>query len=566
MCKIRFKTNMKPIRLILALCSLAVAAAASAQPDTRLNRAPLQPRPYAELPIGAVKPAGWLNEQLVRMHDGMTGHLESLYPQVMGPRNGWLGGDGDVWERGPYWIDGLLPLAYILEDRRLIAKVQPWIEWALASQTADGNFGPVTDRPAEPGLQRDKARDWWPRMVVLKVLQQYHSATGDPRVLDFMGRYFRYQLAQLPRTPLDNWTKWGRVRGGDNLAVVYWLYNLTGEKFLLELGELIHKQTFDWTGVFLHGDHLSRPYSLHCVDLGQGFKEPVVYWQQSGDSRHIEAVGRAVEKMRHTIGLPTGLWAGDEKLCFGDPTLGSELCTAVEMMFSLEQILQITGGREWGDYLERVAYNALPTQTTDAQDARQYYQQVNQVEVTRKVRPFSTPHEDTDIVFGLYTGYPSCTSNLHQGWPKLVQNLWYATRDGGLAALVYALRMNEKWERHAMEPEKQTLYGPYYYEVTSDSPWNYCLPKANVRPEKVAESFVVEDAGEMAPYPWTPDGSPVKIRTQAHRIGDWTLHGGSAGPIAFVSSQQMYMTSEAEWIELSPYGCTTLRVTEFPVR
>lgn len=566
MCKIRFKTNMKPIRLIFALCSLAVAAAVSAQPDTRFNRAPLQPRPYAELPIGAVKPAGWLNEQLVRMRDGMTGHLDSLYPQVMGPRNGWLGGDGDVWERGPYWIDGLLPLAYILEDRRLIAKVQPWIEWALASQTADGNFGPVTDRPAEPGLQRDKARDWWPRMVVLKVLQQYHSATGDPRVLDFMGRYFRYQLAQLPRTPLDNWTKWGRVRGGDNLAVVYWLYNLTGEKFLLELGELIHKQTFDWTGAFLHGDHLSRPYSLHCVDLGQGFKEPVVYWQQSGDSRHIEAVGRAVEKMRHTIGLPTGLWAGDEKLCFGDSTLGSELCTAVEMMFSLEQILQITGGREWGDYLERVAYNALPTQTTDAQDARQYYQQVNQVEVTRKVRPFSTPHEDTDIVFGLYTGYPSCTSNLHQGWPKLVQNLWYATRDGGLAALVYALRMNEKWERHAMEPEKQTLYGPYYYEVISDSPWNYCLPKANVRPEKVAESFVVEDAGEMAPYPWTPDGSPVKIRTQAHRIGDWTLHGGSAGPIAFVSSQQMYMTPEAEWIELIPYGCTTLSVTEFPVR
>ena len=102
---------MKPIRLILALCSLAVAAAASAQPDTRFNRAPLQPRPYAELPIGAVKPAGWLNEQLVRMRDGMTGHLDSLYPQVMGPRNGWLGGDGDVWERGPYWIDGLLPLA-----------------------------------------------------------------------------------------------------------------------------------------------------------------------------------------------------------------------------------------------------------------------------------------------------------------------------------------------------------------------------------------------------------------------------------------------------------------------
>lgn len=673
---------MKLTRFILTLCGLTAVTAGSAQSDMWFNRTPLQPRAYAELPIGAVKPAGWLGEQLVRMRDGMTGHLDSLYPQVMGPRNGWLGGDGDVWERGPYWIDGLLPLAYILEDEQLIAKVKPWVEWALASQTADGNFGPVTDRPAEPGLQRDKARDWWPRMVVLKVLQQYYSATGDKRVLDFMDRYFRYQLAQLPQTPLDNWTKWGRVRGGDNLAVVYWLYNLTGKPYLLELGELLHKQTFDWTGVFLHGDHLSRPYSLHCVDLGQGFKEPVVYWQQSGDARHLEAVGRAVEKMRHTIGLPTGLWAGDEKLRFGDPTLGSELCTAVEMMFSLEQILQITGGREWGDYLERVAYNALPTQTTDVQDARQYYQQVNQVEVTRKVRPFSTPHEDTDIVFGLYTGYPCCTSNLHQGWPKLVQNLWYATHDGGLAALVYApskvettvggrkvvieertdypfreqiafhvtlpgakkqataafplhlripgwcaepvitlngakaafrsegegivvvehewrsgdelnltfparvavsrwyneaavvergpliyaLRMNEKWERHEMEPEKHALYGPFYYEVTSDSPWNFCLPKANVRPEAVAESFVVEDGGRMAPYPWTLDGSPVKIRTRANRLGDWTLYSGSAGPVAFVSSQRMYMTPEEEWVELIPYGCTTLRITEFPVR
>lgn len=143
---------MKPIRFILTLCALAAAAAVSAQSDMRFNRAPLQPRPYAELPIGAVKPAGWLGEQLVRMRDGMTGHLDSLYPQVMGPRNGWLGGDGDVWERGPYWIDGLLPLAYILEDERLIAKVKPWVEWALASQTDDGNFGPVTDRPAEPGL------------------------------------------------------------------------------------------------------------------------------------------------------------------------------------------------------------------------------------------------------------------------------------------------------------------------------------------------------------------------------------------------------------------------------
>ncbi len=69
--------------------------------------------------------------------------MDVLYPSVMGKRNGWLGGDGDQWERGPYWIDGLLPLAYILDDDVLKAKVQPWIEWALQkSQREDAFFGP----------------------------------------------------------------------------------------------------------------------------------------------------------------------------------------------------------------------------------------------------------------------------------------------------------------------------------------------------------------------------------------------------------------------------------------
>lgn len=241
--------------------------------------------------------------------------------------------------------------------------------------------------------------------------------------------------------------------------------------------------------------------------------------------------------------------------------------------------------------MERVAYNALPTQVTDDYSARQYYQQFNQIQITREWREFSTPHEDTDLLFGVLTGYPCCTSNLHQGWPKFVQNLWYATADNGLAALVYApsevtakvadnvtvkvkeetsypfdetlrftfsypgkkvqpaffpfhlripawcngasltingksvdvdvypggvtrisrtwksgdvlevslpmevtisrwydsgavvergpllyaLKMNEKWVKKNMEAEKVKSFGEWYYEVTSDTPWNYAL-------------------------------------------------------------------------------------------
>lgn len=426
------------LALACAVCSLTATAQTQFGGNYPNNRLPLAQKEYIALPLGNIRAEGWLKEQLIRMKDGLTGHLDQVYEPVMGKRNGWLGGDGDVWERGPYWIDGLLPLAYILDDKELIAKVQPWIEWTLKSQKENGFFGPDTDRPNEPGLQRDNAKDWWPRMVVLKVMQQYYMATRDERVITFLTKYFRYQFDELPKTPLGKWTYWGEQRGGDNLMVVYWLYNHTGDKFLLDLAELIHRQTFNWTGVFTEIGWLNRPLSLHCVNLGQGFKEPAIYYQQSKNPEHLKALDKGVEQMRHTIGLPTGLWGGDELLRFGSPVAGSELCTAVEMMFSLESILEITGNAKWGDYLERVAYNALPTQITDDFSARQYYQQFNQVNITREWREFSTPHDDTDILFGTLTGYPCCTSNLHQGWPKLVQNLWYATAGQGIAALVYA--------------------------------------------------------------------------------------------------------------------------------
>ncbi|MBP3679283.1 MAG: glycoside hydrolase family 127 protein [Bacteroidaceae bacterium] len=644
------------------------------------NRQPLLQKTYIELPIGAIKAEGWMQEQLIRMKNGMTGNLDKIYEKVMGPRNGWLGGDGDVWERGPYWIDGLLPLAYLLDDDGLKEKVKPWIEWTLASQKPNGYFGPDTDRPYERGLQRSNAHDWWPKMVMLKIMQQHYSATGDQRVINFMTQYFKYQLAELPKTPLGNWTFWGAQRGGDNLMMVYWLYNITGEPFLLELGELIHKQTFNWTDVFLNQDHLSRQLSMHCVNLAQGFKEPVVYYQQNKEQKQIDAVKKAVIDIRRTIGLPTGLWGGDELLRFGEPTTGSELCTAIEMMFSLEEMLEITGDVQWADYLERVAYNALPTQITDDFSARQYYQQTNQVAATREWREFTTPHDDTDVIFGELNGYPCCTSNMHQGWPKLVQNLWYATADNGIAALVYgpsnvkakvangitvqikeetnypfdeainfkfsfadkktkkaffpfhlripewckaaiiringevvnadnysgeitkisrewqqgdvltlelpmeitssewysraaviergplvyALKMNEQWEKKTFGPEEQD-YGQWYYEVTSDSQWNYGLMEDDLKPQNIKQKFTIEKKNTVAAYPWNVENAPIVIKTKGYPVKGWKIDRGSTGKVPYYT-QQGGDFGEAQDIELIPYGCTTLRITEFPIR
>jgi hypothetical protein len=121
-----------------------------------------------------------------------------------------------------------------------------------------------------------------------------------------------------------------------------------------------------------------------------------------------------------------------------NPTHGTELCTVVEYMYSLEHIIRITGDVFYADRLERVAYNALPTQVKADFCARQYFQLPNQVACDTEWHNFITKHQESELLFGLETGYSCCTANFHQGWPKYVAQLWLATADNGLAALSYA--------------------------------------------------------------------------------------------------------------------------------
>ena len=139
------------------------------------DRAPLAPSAFYSLPLGSIRPKGWLKGQLEIQANGLSGHLDETWADV-GPNSGWLGGTGESWERGPYFLDGLLPLAYLLDDSRLKAKAQRYVDWTLSHQAPDGMIGPAANN------------DWWPRMVMLKVLTQYHEATNDARVIPVMDR------------------------------------------------------------------------------------------------------------------------------------------------------------------------------------------------------------------------------------------------------------------------------------------------------------------------------------------------------------------------------------------
>lgn len=419
------------------------------------NRAPLMENAFEELPLGTIMPDDWLYNQLKLQAAGLTGNLEEIW-EFVGPNSGWLGGSGESWERGPYYCDGLIPLAYILKDPVLIKKSQKWIEWTLGSQREDGYFGPGGND------------DWWPRMVILKVLIQYYGASKDSRVISFMTRYFKYQYRNIVEKPLQ---MWATARGGENLLCIYWLYNNTGEQFLLELADIIFRQTIDWTSVFLdfpykHStreylswdyftqigwDEIRNPQKIsmeeaerlfqiyhqtHVVNVAMAIKEPAVYYQQSGKEEHKAAAYQGIGKLMEYHGVANGMFTGDEHLSGNDPTQGTELCAVVEYMFSLETLVKIFGKVEDADILEKVAYNALPATLKPDITGHQYDQQVNQIMCTVQERNWYNNEPDSNI-FGLEPNFGCCTANMHQGWPKFVNCFWMSTGDDGLAAVIY---------------------------------------------------------------------------------------------------------------------------------
>ncbi len=77
-------------------------------------------------------------------------------------------------------------------------------------------------------------------------------------------------------------------------------------------------------------------------------------------------------------GLPTIIFSGDSDIHGSELHQSTELCTIVESMYSLEKIIEATGDVKYIDALERMTYNALPAQTTDDYNYKQYFQLPNQ--------------------------------------------------------------------------------------------------------------------------------------------------------------------------------------------
>jgi hypothetical protein len=409
----------------------AVGSKGLSQRQAAAPEAGIQPNVFQPLPLGSVRPEGWLLRQLEVQRDGLTGHLDQFWPDVQ--NSGWIGGSAEGWERMPYWMDGAVPLAWLLDDPELTVRLRRYVDYILSHQAPDGWLGP--ERSPEGRYQ---PRDPWPVFVFLKALTQYAEATRDPRVVPAMSRFFERLAVELDRRPLF---EWNRMRWQDGVLSVYWLLERTGDPSLPGLARRLQQQGYDWVSHFRNLPHREKAmawqHESHVVNNAMGIKTAAVLRRLTGRPDLEGEVWRAVEVLDRYHGQASGLFSGDECFAGRMPSQGTETCAVVEYMYSLETALAATGDPRLADRLERITFNALPAAVRADWWGRQYVQQANQAVVRISPERIYTTNGEKANLFGLETNYGCCTANMHQGWPKFVSHLWMRSHDGGLVAAAY---------------------------------------------------------------------------------------------------------------------------------
>ena len=395
------------------------------------NKAPLQPLNFIKLPVGSIQPEGWIKKYLELQRDGLTGHLGEISAWLEKKNNAWFSDSGKGergWEEVPYWLKGYGDLGYLLHDEKIINETRLWLEKVFKSQRSDGYFGPVTI--VKNNKHPEGVMDLWPNMIMLWTLQSYYDYSHDDRVINLMDKYFKWQSTVPDSLFLE--TYWENSRGGDNLYSIYWLYNRTGEQWLLDLARKVHNNTANW----MQTNNLPN---WHNVNVAQSFREPATYFMQTKDSTYLNATYNDFWLIRNIYGqVPGGMFRADEDARKGytDPRQGVETCGMVEQMSSDEMLARITGDPFWADHCEDVAFNTYPAAVMPDFKSLRYITCPNMASSNSQNH---SPGIENDGPFLTMNPFSSrcCQHNHSQGWPYYTENLWMATPDNGLVAMLY---------------------------------------------------------------------------------------------------------------------------------
>ncbi|MDD4773872.1 MAG: glycoside hydrolase family 127 protein [Eubacteriales bacterium] len=338
-----------------------------------------------QLPPGDVKASGWLLEQLLRVCDGLGGHLDELEPDMIGTpytthetHHGWGAERRAGWGAeisGNYW-NGLVQLAFTSGDEGLIKKADKWVCEVMANRRPDGYLGTYTD-----GDNMFDDYNAWGTNCGMTALLTYAEARGREDVFDAVYRCMLWFC--------ENWAgdKKTRYVGVSIAECMMKCYFRTGDGRLMDFC----RDYFDFLsrndlfGISLEAmlDPTLHYNSNHGAGYVNHISHPALVWAGCGDDIYLRAAVNAYEKVRAKATHATGgVTCESEYLVPVGSNVETEYCAFTMYNKSLADLACITGDARYADDMERVVFNGAQGARKKDERAIAYLSSPNQIFAT----------------------------------------------------------------------------------------------------------------------------------------------------------------------------------------
>jgi hypothetical protein len=371
---------------------------------------------FSELPMGSVKPGGWIKGWLERQAQGLTGHPENLaYPYDTCMFAGKVPPPpvkhGEVWwpyEQSGYFVDSAVRLAFLVDDSQ--AKILPAanIQYILA------NSGPTHLGESTWG---------WPNTVVGRALMAEYSGTGNPAAAQVLMNYLLGSHV-------------GPSRDGFVAEQAFYLYGLTADTRLLDIAKRCCDRFFSRDARSFSSETKIRgdaPLKEHGVTAAEQLKLLPLMYSYTGDKNSLELAHLAYQKVLSESLMPDGGIVSSESI--GPAAFNSlhETCDITDWSWSFGYMLMASGEGRWGDLIERATFNALPGVVTKDFKQVQYFSSANQLLASSTACPRIAM---TRMSYRAGHETPCCSGNVSRAMPNYVSRMWMRSEDG-LAAVLY---------------------------------------------------------------------------------------------------------------------------------
>lgn len=591
-----------------------------------------------------LKPQGWLKRQLEIQANGLSGNLDKVWRDVRD--SAWIGGEAEGWERVPYWLDGFIPLAYLLENEDLIARSKKYIDAILSYQKPSGWICPCSD-------ENIPTYDTWAVQLISKVLVVYYDCSADERIPDALYRVMKnyYELLESETIHLFGW---GKYRWFEALIAINFLMKKYDEEWIRNLAKILKKQGADYSKMT---ELWKKPlykwtFDTHIVNIAMMLKYEALCCGAL-DNDYEDIAEDLVTVLSEYNGTPVGIFTGDECLAGLSPIQGTELCAVAEQMYSYEWLFAHTGESKWAERLELIAFNALPATISDDMWAHQYVQLSNQISCQKlPAKPLFGTNGAEAHLFGLEPNFGCCTANFNQAWPKFALSAFMHDKDTVISAIPvpsslktddFSISLNTKYPfenkleyavnskkdmhlkvripsfaKNLTVNQKKTAFceeldfnicanKPACIEIEFDAAPSMMLRPHNLRTVKCgslvfslpieyearmveyekdgverkypycdyeyipksewsyaySSPFVTLEKCEISDVPFSSKKPPVVVKAKVKNIA-WGFENGYETVCAKVPESTTQLGEEKE-IELYPYGCAKLRMTELPL-